>query len=390
MKVAILVRRYITTGGAERYAVEVARRLARTHEVHIFAQQWDHEPAGMTLHRVWRPFDKPAFANRWWFAWRTSRMARGFDVIYSHEKVIRFDVMNVHCGTFVGGLWGSARGEHKNACRTWLKILTGPSIWGNWLLEKRHYRAAPGRFWVADSEIVKSEVQQDYPVPNDRFFIAHSGVDEPEPDVGERRTLWRGKLGFQDGEAVALFVGSEFRRKGLGALVEAMGLLKDRAPRLVIVGGEDPAPYQKRARELQISDRITWAGRVNNVKDYYALADIFVLPTLSDPSPLAPLEGMAHGCAAVVSCGRYTGVAELVRNGEAILLEDPKNPSEIARAIERLLDPVLRKQYADKGRELARNLSWDRTAGVILAALEASRRERRAQTGLIPPVSPPG
>jgi glycosyltransferase involved in cell wall biosynthesis len=85
---------------------------------------------------------------------------------------------------------------------------------------------------------------------------------------------------------------------------------------------------------------------------------------------------MAHGCAAVVSCGRYTGVAELTRNGEAILLEDPRNPSEIARAIGRLLDPVIRKQYSDKGRELARHLSWDRTAGVVASALEASRRER--------------
>lgn len=376
MKVALLVRRYITTGGAERYAVEVARRLARVHEVHIFAQQWDHEPEGMTLHRVWRPFDKPAFANRWWFAWRTSRMARGFDVIYSQEKVIGFDVMNVHCGTFVGGLWGSARGERKSAFRTRLKILTGPSIWGNWLLEKLHYRLAPGRFWVADSEMVKLEVQQFYPIPDNRFLIAHSGVDEPGPDAAAKRVEWRRKLGFKDGEVVALFVGSEFRRKGLPALVEAMGLLKERAPRLVIVGGEDPASYQARARELHISDRITWAGRVNNVKDYYALADIFVLPTLSDPSPLAPLEAMAHGCAAVVSCGRYTGVAELAKAGEAIVLEDPKDPSEIARAIERLLDPATRAGYAEKGRELARTLSWDRTAGVILEALERSRRER--------------
>ncbi len=376
MKIALLIRRYITTGGAERYAVEVARRLARRHEVHIFAQQWDHEPQRMTLHRVWRPFDKPSFGNRWWFAWRTSRMVRGFDVIYSQEKLVCFDVTNVHCGTFVGGLWGSARGERKSGFRTWLKILTGPSIWGNWLLEKRHYRLAPGRYWLADSEMVKREVQQYYPIPDDRFFIAHSGVDEPGPDVAERRSQWRSKLGFKDGDVVALFVGSEFRRKGLGALVEAMGMLKGRAPKLVIVGGEDPAPYQARAEELQISDRITWAGRVNNVNDYYALADIFVLPTLSDPSPLAPLEAMAHGCAAVVSCGRYTGAAELTRDGEAILLEDPKDPGEIARAIERLLEPATRKHYADKGRALARTLSWDRTAGVIAEALEKSLRER--------------
>jgi UDP-glucose:(heptosyl)LPS alpha-1,3-glucosyltransferase len=175
---------------------------------------------------------------------------------------------------------------------------------------------------------------------------------------------------------VALFVGSEFQRKGLGALVEAMGILGERAPKLVIVGGEDRTPYELRARELNIDGRITWAGRVNNVKDYYALSDIFVLPTLSDPSPLAPLEAMAHGCALVVSDKRYTGAAELTGNGEAILLEDPKNPEEIARAIERLLDPATRQEFAEKGRRLTGELSWDRTAGVVLKALERSRQER--------------
>ena len=52
MKIALLLRRFITTGGAERYAVEIVRRLAAMHEVHIFAQEWDQEPAGVIFHRV--------------------------------------------------------------------------------------------------------------------------------------------------------------------------------------------------------------------------------------------------------------------------------------------------------------------------------------------------
>jgi UDP-glucose:(heptosyl)LPS alpha-1,3-glucosyltransferase len=357
--------------------VEVARRLAKVHELHVFAQEWDHEPAGMTLHRVSRLFKKPAYADRWWFSWQTSRRTRGFDAVYSHEKVTRFDVMNVHCGTFVGGLRGTERGEPKSPMRIWIKTLTDPSIGANWLLEKIHYTTKPGRYWVADADMVKREVQRYYPIPDDRFLIAHSGVDEPGPDVATRRTEWRRKLGFHDGDLIVLFVASEFRRKGLGPLVEALGLLKERAPKLVIVGGDDRTPFAGRARELGIGDRVIWAGRVNNVNDYYALSDVLVLPTLSDPSPLAPLEAMAHGCAAIVSCARYTGAAELVRQGEAILLEDPRNPSEIAHALACLLDPTARKRYADKGRDLVRSLSWDRTAGVVMAALEKSWQERR-------------
>ena len=244
-------------------------------------------------------------------------------------------------------------------------------------LERLHNTPARGRIWVADSEMVKREVQHYYPIPDERFFIAHSGVDPVEPDAAARRAQWREKLGLRPEQVVALFVGSEFRRKGLGALLEAMALLKEKAPHLVIVGGKgvEPESYQKRASDLGINQRLTWAGRVSNVKDYYAVADIFVLPTLSDPSPLAPLEAMAYGSAAIVSSGQYTGAAELIGNGEGIILDDPRNPAELARAMERMLDAQTRQEFARRGQELVRELSWDRTAAVIVSALEKSYRE---------------
>lgn len=376
LRVALLIRRFITTGGAERYAVEVARRLAKVHEVHIFAQSWDHEPENMTLHRVPLFSIRPRALNQWWFSWKTARMTRGFDVVYTHERVTRFDVMNIHCGTFVGGLFGTEAGEGKNPFRTWLKILTAPNVWLYWSLEKIHFKPARGRFWLADSEMVKREVQSFYPVPDERFFIAHSGVDQPGANAAARRNEWRNKHGFTDDDVVALFVGSEFKRKGLGALLEAMSLLKGRRPKLVVVGGKpDESFYRDRARALKIDSQITWAGRVRNVSDYYALADIFILPTLSDPSPLAPLEAMAHGCAAIVSSGKFTGAAELVRNGEAILLENPRDANELAGAVARLMDAGTRKEFAEKGRRLTRELSWDRTAGVVLSALEKAAAE---------------
>jgi UDP-glucose:(heptosyl)LPS alpha-1,3-glucosyltransferase len=305
------------------------------------------------------------------------------DLVHTHERVTHFDVMNIHVGTYIEGIWGEVRGDRRNRFKTWLKILTTPSIWAYMRLEKLHSQTAPGRFWVPDSDMVKREVQHYYPTPDDRFFIAHSGVDQPVPDAAERRTQWRAKLGLRADEVVALFVGSEFRRKGLPALLEAMGLLKDKAPHLVIVGGkaEEMGPYRKRAEELGINQHLTWAGRVSNVKDYYSLADIFILPTLSDASPIAPLEAMAYGSAAIVSNGRYTGAAELISNGQAIILEDPRNATEIAHAIERLLNPQTRQELARRGQDLVRDFTWDRTAAVILQAIEKSHKEKLAATG---------
>ena len=111
-------------------------------------------------------------------------MTRGFEVIYTHERVTRFDVMNIHCGTFVGGLRASEKEKRRGAFRTWLKLATGPGIWAYLLLEKTHNRPAPGRYWIADSEMIKREVQQ--VLSHSRRTIFH-------------RQLGRGRAGLQRG-----------------------------------------------------------------------------------------------------------------------------------------------------------------------------------------------
>ena len=322
MKIAILIRRYLTTGGAERYAVEVARRLAEKHEVHIFAQEYDHVPQRMTVHRVPLHFRKPRYLNQWWFSWWTSRNTSGFDLVYTHERVTQFDVMHIHSGTFVGGLWGVARGEKNNPFLIWLKILTQPRICAYWFLEKLHFRALPGHRWIAVSQMIKREVQFFYPLPDDRFFIAHSGADFPDANVHEVRKNWRTKLGAGEQDVLLIFVGSEFDRKGLGALIAALGILRDSPCKLLVLGGGKIEPYRRQAADLQISEKIIFAGLVKNASDYYAASDIFVLPTLSDPSPLSPLEAMAHGCVPLLS--DLAANRELVSDGEngLIVAED--------------------------------------------------------------------
>jgi hypothetical protein len=59
-------------------------------------------------------------------------------------------------------------------------------------------------------------------------------------------------------------------------------------------------------------------------------------------------------------------------------LNDPRNPVEIAAAIKTTLPPVARGEYADKGRGLAQQLSWDETAEVLLQALQMSVKEKQA------------
>jgi UDP-glucose:(heptosyl)LPS alpha-1,3-glucosyltransferase len=133
--------------------------------------------------------------------------------------------------------------------------------------------------------------------------------------------------------------------------------------KLVVAGGGGGRleAYMKLAENLGLGDDIIFLGLVREVEELYAMSDACILPTLSDPCPLVPLEAMASGVATIMSCSKYAGTAELIRNGEALILEDPKDADEIANALRRLMDESYRKELGEKGRQLAETLTWERT-----------------------------
>jgi glycosyltransferase involved in cell wall biosynthesis len=79
---------------------------------------------------------------------------------------------------------------------------------------------------------------------------------------------------------------------------------------------------------------------------------------------------MAAGVATVMSSSEFNGSAELVRNGEALILSDPSDPREIAAALTKLMDTQSRAALSEKGRQLVRQLTWDKTAADTLSAYQ--------------------
>ncbi len=68
-----------------------------------------------------------------------------------------------------------------------------------------------------------------------------------------------------------------------------------------------------------------------------------------------------------MSGSKYAGTAELIRNGEALILEDPEDAKEIAHALRRLMEGGYRKELGEKGRQLAETLTWERTTEATLS-----------------------
>lgn len=384
LKIAVLIKRFISTGGAERYALEVTRRLALHHDVHVFAQEWDFsQQENIIFHRIPRVVRKPTWLNHLLFSHLASKaIGEGFDIVHSHEKVAQFDVMTIHSPCFRSFLTQEKLRWKRHLI--WLSVGLSPRQLAWLSIEKRQFAFHPKRLFLAVSEKVKSDVQSNYPLPNSSFCVAYPGVDARMKEslrAGEGRDKKRLNLGLAPDDFVVLFVGTEFKRKGLDGLLRAFSLIPDSRCKLVVAGegGGKIRKYKEMVNHLRLNKRVLFLGLSEKVGELYALADAVVLPTLSDPFAMAPIEAMLCGVPVALSSADYCGAAECMRDNEALIINNPTEPHEIAKAIHQLREPAIRAELIIKGQVLAKELTWERATEATLSAYhEVLRRKDEA------------
>jgi UDP-glucose:(heptosyl)LPS alpha-1,3-glucosyltransferase len=251
--------------------------------------------------------------------------------------------------------------------------------------ERRLYRSARCRRLIAVSGRLAAELVEDYRLDPGKVKVVPDGVDAAEFHPGLRESAGaerRAALGLAAGERLALFLGGDWERKGLATLLAALARpeLAGTGLRLAVVGQGDAGGWARRAAELNLAARVTFAGPTARPAEWYAAADFLVLPTRYEPFGLGPLEAGACGTPAVFSA--LCGSAELLADGRAGLqLADPLDAGELAVKIARLTaDDELRKSLAAGARAAAAELGWDRVAAMTEAVfgevLESGRGRR--------------
>src|SRR5581483_8234388 len=164
-----------------------------------------------------------------------------------------------------------------------------------------------------DSRWVRDDLLALYDVDPAAVLVVSPGVDLDEFQPAADRAAVRRELGLPEDGPLLLFCGSDFRRKGLDRAIEALARMRQRA-RLVVVGGGQPAPFRRLAREAGVGDRLHFAGRRSDVSRFYQAADALVLPTRLDLWGVPILEAMAAAIPAVTTSA--AGAAEAVVDGE--------------------------------------------------------------------------
>jgi glycosyltransferase involved in cell wall biosynthesis len=178
-----------------------------------------------------------------------------------------------------------------------------------------------------------------------------------------------------EGDRVVVAIGRLSREKGHDVLIDACAALPEplRGRTALLIAGEGPERPRLARLAAARGVRLRLDGFHDDVRPWYAAADVFVLPSRSEGSPNVLLEALAAGCPVIAT--RVGGVADIAEDGVSASLVPADDWRRLAGAIEAVLTTSeLARRLADGARRAAARF----TPGSRAAALQAVYARVRA------------
>lgn len=203
-----------------------------------------------------------------------------------------------------------------------------------------------GRRIIAVSESVRDELLEHTQAPRDAVTVIHSGVEVP-PEADSRPVLEASRV------PVVGTAGPLEAVKGLpfflGAAQKVLAVHKE-VEFLISGAGPEEGNLRRLARDLEITEHITFVPNLTDFTASLAAMDIFCLPSLRQGLGTIMLEAMALGRPVIAS--GVGGVYSVVRDKETGLVVPPSDSSRLAESILQLLDnPVWARAIGARARE---------------------------------------
>lgn len=229
------------------------------------------------------------------------------------------------------------------------------------------YKIEKEAFEMADTVVTVSQFTKDivvnkHHVPADKVVVIHNGCDTHEP---ERLPPTLSELKRQ-GKKIVLFHGRISIQKGVDHFVRAARRVVDADPNVIFVisgWGDMINQVIEQVGAMGLSENVRFAGALweTDRDRMYQSADLFVMPSVSEPFGLVPLEALQHGTASVIS--KQSGVSEVLTHA---LKVDFWDIDEMANQIlSSLRYPVIREQMVKEGKVQMQSMSWQTAAHKI-------------------------
>jgi glycosyltransferase involved in cell wall biosynthesis len=236
---------------------------------------------------------------------------------------------------------------------------------------------------IAVSDFTRRLCVQRYAAPAEKVSVVYNAI-EPRPAVPAPPRLNRG-------DPIVLFLGRITMQKGPEYFLAAAKLVLEKIPnaKFIMAGSGDLMHRSvEQAAAMGIGGRVLFAGflRGADVDRAFRLADVYVMPSVSEPFGIAPLEALANGVPVLIS--RQAGVSEVLHNALKVDFWDVRDMANKIIAV--LRHTPLRRALGENGAHEVRGFRWTDAARACLKVYADSVTGRVDRSGPQQPQPGPG
>jgi len=210
---------------------------------------------------------------------------------------------------------------------------------------------------MAVSNYTKNIIAENYEIPRKKIIVIHNAVDL-ESKIHAENARKSGKT--------VLFLGRVTLQKGPDYFVElANRVLKfDKDVQFIIAGDGDMLPKCiDRVAELGLGDKVLFSGFLQgeDVDRAYQMADLFVMPSVSEPFGITPLEAMKNNVPVIIS--NSSGVSEVLNNALKVDFWDINEMTN--KIISVLNNKAIAEVLSAEGSKEVSKITWDKPAKTV-------------------------
>lgn len=221
---------------------------------------------------------------------------------------------------------------------------------------------------IAVSQLTKNIIVSKYGIPAEKVTVIHNAVLDT--------SIIKRTASKKVPEKIVTFLGRITFQKGPEYFIEAANkvIQRDDNVRFVMAGSGDLLNKMiVRVAELRIATRFHFTGflKGDDVDQMYAISDVYVMPSVSEPFGISPLEAVRHNTPVIIS--KQSGVAEVLNNAIKV---DFWNIDAMADAIFALLHyEGISKMFRDMGSEELKKLKWEHVAAKVITLYEQTLKK---------------
>ena len=234
---------------------------------------------------------------------------------------------------------------------------------------------------LAVSEATKNLIHEKYDIPLNKIDVVYNSLDETflkdAYEYNQAQYKYLEALKAQ-GYTIVSTVGRFTIQKGLTHMMRAAARALTKEPKLVFVfagDGEQKHELMRQAAEYKISSKVIFTGfiRGRRLRDIYAVSDVFVMSSVSEPFGLTALEAAHHGNVLILT--KQSGVAEVLRDVMSYDFWDEQKLADQIVAVAK--SKALQQTLKERTQQEYQKISWGDVAKKCIRVYNEMRKYKR-------------